>query len=84
MSRGRHIHKRGALPRGAGGANCLGCGATAAADGTGRPITLKHTPGCPAVAELDCTHGADCTVHPDANAVHNFDRDATPQSWEAS
>jgi hypothetical protein len=36
------------------------------------------------VAELDCTHGADCTVHPDANAVHNFDRDATPQSWEAS
>lgn len=21
----------------------------------------------------ECTHGADCAVHPDANGVHNFD-----------
>ncbi len=21
----------------------------------------------------DCTHGADCVIHPDANGLHNYD-----------
>jgi hypothetical protein len=26
----------------------------------------------------ECTHGADCSVHPDANSVHNFDPEQGP------
>lgn len=38
--------KRGALPKGAGRVNCSDCDATAAADGQGSPIVLKHDDGC--------------------------------------
>jgi hypothetical protein len=31
----------------------------------------------------DCTHGADCPVHPEVNAVHNFDADSLPKTWES-
>jgi hypothetical protein len=37
---------RGVLPKGAGGVRCSECGATAAADGRGSPIVLKHAPTC--------------------------------------
>lgn len=30
-----------------------------------RPADSGHVPGC--------THGGDCPVHPDVQAVHNFD-----------
>ena len=31
----------------------------------------------------ECTHGADCPVHPGVNAPHNFDPDNTlPKTWE--
>lgn len=34
------------MPAGAGGVRCQDCGATAAATGDGRPITLWHYSGC--------------------------------------
>lgn len=37
----------GVLPKGAGRVNCFNCDATAAADGEGSPIVLKHDDGCP-------------------------------------
>lgn len=36
-----------ALPKGAGGVSCLDCNATAAADGKGGGIILRHAEGCP-------------------------------------
>lgn len=42
--------KRGVLPKGAGRVYCTAsdkCDATAAADGQGSPIVLKHDDGCP-------------------------------------
>lgn len=39
--------KRNVLPKGAGRVNCTNCDATAAADGEGTPIVLKHDDGCP-------------------------------------
>lgn len=38
---------RRVLPKGAGRVCCLDCAATAAADGKGTPITLRHSPSCP-------------------------------------
>lgn len=42
----RRVRRLGAMPAGAGGVRCLDCGARAAADGTGRPIVLRHADGC--------------------------------------
>lgn len=39
--------KWGVLPKGAGGVRCILCGATAAADGKGSPIVLRHVDDCP-------------------------------------
>jgi LSD1 subclass zinc finger protein len=37
----------GVLPKGAGAVRCSVCHASAAADGTGRPIVLRHADDCP-------------------------------------
>lgn len=37
------------------------------------PLPLISPPA-PALDLSDCTHGADCRIHPDVNALHNFDR----------
>lgn len=46
----RKTRPKGALPKGAGRVFCMAsdkCDATAAADGMGSPIVLKHDDGCP-------------------------------------
>jgi LSD1 subclass zinc finger protein len=43
----RRARRVGPLPRGAGRVNCTLCGATAAADGKGTPIVLRHESDCP-------------------------------------
>ena len=32
----------------------------------------------------NCSHGADCMVHPDASGVHQFENPVTPQQKEAT
>lgn len=43
----RKRSRYGPLPKGAGRVNCTHCDATAAADGKGSPIVIKHDDGCP-------------------------------------
>lgn len=46
--------RRRVLPKGAGRVKCLDCGATAAADGKGTPIVLRHEPDCKAPEGESC------------------------------
>lgn len=54
------------------GARCVGVLGFAA----GHPLhneVCGHTRDKPIHARPECTHGADCRVHPDANMPHNYD-----------